>query len=449
MGEADDKPSVRRAGAPPAAEFVPARARKVAVYVGTTAGPVRIARLRRYPRSIATEFKSTTLLIVSSDYAEFVLQVVHRIASLRGVEFRIEFAAVRDDDAINLSGKSWQLGVFLAHALEVDGRFAALGEAFDEVLWCTGAVDPDELTLSAKQVGPKLSHPVQHEQMEAHAAAGVPVRVLVPQASKIEAEALVQGTEWGGLVVGARDVREAAHALGIALPAIEELHVAGRGAAPPAQKVQRPRGRILVFASVAVVAIMAAAGAAYTLYGTEPSVVPSPQHADEAPAPAVAEAPAGAGIGVQLWEWRAPAGTRCALVHEQRVAADLVPVALQGDGTATSRIGGASTLCAVELVVSNADAPRFVQADIERVPGLIAVCPTKPPVLSAVAPLTGQARWRCDLVVSAQSGSYRLTLVSGAEPPRDPNAWLPARTAPDALRAQGLQVQSLVHRLTP
>ena len=55
--------------------------------------------------------------------------------------YRLDFSAPVD------TGSSWQLGVFIAHALHAAGRLAQEGDSADTIIWATGAVRAVDLTM--------------------------------------------------------------------------------------------------------------------------------------------------------------------------------------------------------------------------------------------------------------------------------------------------------------
>ncbi len=161
-----------------------------AVYIATTEGPSRVLRLIEAPHqrhsAACLQFKSRKLPI-SAAYHEFVSFDGGVIARHSGSEqYRLDVSANIDD------GESWQLGVFIAHALAHRRTLAgATAEApddlsgVDSVIWATGALDAD---LSVKGVGHierklALSEPLfQHVSEQ-----GASLLAMLPAASKTKA----------------------------------------------------------------------------------------------------------------------------------------------------------------------------------------------------------------------------------------------------------------------
>ena len=123
---------------------------KVRVYVGTTEGSVAIERITREtaPNSAMCIGRSTREATASTGYEAFVKRpsgVIEReFGPYSPGAFRLDVSADIGD------GDSWQLGVFVAHALAVEGRLAEYHENADAVLWLTGEVAND---LEVRPVG--------------------------------------------------------------------------------------------------------------------------------------------------------------------------------------------------------------------------------------------------------------------------------------------------------
>jgi len=116
---------------------------KVRVYLATTRGAVLIERISREPapQSAICLKRTTKVLPVSAGYDAFVRQpsgVVEReFGPFEEGGFRLDVSGEVAD------GESWQLGIFVAHALKEAGELAGAEDAFDEVWWLTGEVDND------------------------------------------------------------------------------------------------------------------------------------------------------------------------------------------------------------------------------------------------------------------------------------------------------------------
>ena len=129
---------------------------KIRVYLATTQGPVLIERISREPapQSAICLKRTTKVLPVSAGYDAFVRQpsgVVEReFGPFDKGGFRLD---VSGEIA---AGESWQLGVFVAHALKEAGELAGSDEPFDEVWWLTGEVDNDLNVKAVAHVPDKI-----------------------------------------------------------------------------------------------------------------------------------------------------------------------------------------------------------------------------------------------------------------------------------------------------
>ena len=451
---------------------------KLAVYIGTTAGPVRIARLFRDATNflgIYQRIKSFDLV----DYGAFVAQVINRLAGERGQCFRMDLKG--EEEPHDLDGDSWQAGAFVAHALLTCDRFAAEGEAPAGVLWCTGQLDPvgdTEFVSANLLVRDKLRHPYTERMLRAFAAEGIPVRLMVPAPQQSEAVAAVGDYDWArGCVVAAASARSACKSLGIPVPVFEggASHPkvpAAPSPVPSGGPVGRRAPRQMAAIGVAVVAALAAAGFAAVKYlptgrastgaaviaeagpvpptvaiaasGGQAAPTTSPPVPVEIAVPVVSPPIPVSPVSVQVWEWRPPAGARCPPVQEGTLAPQVIAVTVGADGVGASRHGG--SLCAVEIVVSASQSPLYAVAQFDKGSGVLADCSPVPASLTGAALFAGQARLRCNVLANvARSGSYRVIVVAGAAPVGAVRA---TETA-DELRSRGLTVIAIQHTISP
>ncbi|MDA1101791.1 MAG: hypothetical protein O2967_22760 [Proteobacteria bacterium] len=133
--------------------------KSIAVYIATTGGPVQIERVtpERAPQSLICLGRSSTILPISGDYDDFVRPgsgiIEREFGTHEGISYRLDLSG-----AIG-SGQSWQLGVFLAHALATSGDTALMsGDAApDEVVIVTGRVDFDLKVDAVDHIPEKLA----------------------------------------------------------------------------------------------------------------------------------------------------------------------------------------------------------------------------------------------------------------------------------------------------
>ena len=154
---------------------------KVSVYVATTRGPVQIERITREaaPISQICLRRTTSVLPISTDYDHFVRQPSGVIERILGPFEPGGFRLDASDDIGD--GESWQLPVFVAHALDKAGCLAGPGETPDAVLWLTGTVDIDLRVGQVEFVADKLN--ASRELLPAIAASEAPVTLVLPNAN--------------------------------------------------------------------------------------------------------------------------------------------------------------------------------------------------------------------------------------------------------------------------
>jgi hypothetical protein len=114
---------------------------RLRVVVATTDGPSTIRRITPEDpdlRSVVCLAGTATALPISADYDAFVRRptgVVERDTGHRA--FRVDVDRPID------GGRSWQLGLYVAHRLKAAGRLAEDDQPADGIVWATGTVDAD------------------------------------------------------------------------------------------------------------------------------------------------------------------------------------------------------------------------------------------------------------------------------------------------------------------
>ena len=113
----------------------------VRVYIATTQGSVEIENIKDSPpgwKSFVLVNQSSSVVHLEPPYYAFIQKETGLIARCFGEKnFRLELSEKID------MGSSWQLGVFVAHALHHQGRLAKVGEVAATAVWATGTVDYD------------------------------------------------------------------------------------------------------------------------------------------------------------------------------------------------------------------------------------------------------------------------------------------------------------------
>jgi len=152
---------------------------KVRVVIATTEGPAEIDRItpEDAAQSVVCLRRSSQVLPISAGYDAFVRRpsgVIDREfpRAVPGV-YRLDLAAPVTN------GESWQLGVFIAHALVAAGRLAASGERSDRVIVATGRIDNDLHVLPVDQASEKSS--ALRVCVEEQRKRGNDIRLLAPR----------------------------------------------------------------------------------------------------------------------------------------------------------------------------------------------------------------------------------------------------------------------------
>lgn len=116
----------------------------IAVFIATTGGPVLIERITAEPapQSMICLGRSSEVLPISAAYDDFVRPgsgvIMREFGPYEEGAFRLDVGRRVD------MGKSWQLAVFIAHALMRDNSYELSDLANAKtVLWLTGEVDYD------------------------------------------------------------------------------------------------------------------------------------------------------------------------------------------------------------------------------------------------------------------------------------------------------------------
>ena len=189
-------------------------AMNVRVYLATTQGAVLIERISREPapQSAICLKRTTKILPVSGGYDAFVRQpsgVIEReFGPFDAGGFRLDVSGEIAD------GESWQLGVFVAHALKESGRLCGPDDDFDEVWWLTGEVDNDLSVQAVAHIPDKIR--AATDDMSAFVERGTPVTLFM---AKENLESIDRAElPYGVRVVGVATTEEVLEGVGYATP---------------------------------------------------------------------------------------------------------------------------------------------------------------------------------------------------------------------------------------
>lgn len=317
----------------------------IRVFIATTDGPAEVQRIAEEDpdvKSVVCLDGKAIALPISPDYDAFVR------APTGVIERSYGHRAFRLDVSREISnGLSWQLGLFVAHALHVAGRLAEDGTDAGEAIWLTGEVDRDLKVGPVDHVVEKLR---QSRRLFAElATAGTRITVVVPSAN-------APGTEdtwvrqWGIdtkhlNILTIESVGDVLDTLGLRRPGIP---TAGR-------RSKRSRGRLRFFAGAAAASVVAAIGltAAAEWSGLLPPVAQAAvERMVNSPLPEPSATPV---LDITAVETRAPEGNTCAAVQFGVVAPAVreTPLANHGRLDTTAARG----LCDLRYRITNRGAP--------------------------------------------------------------------------------------------
>ena len=416
--------------------------KRLGVFIATTDGPAQIQRIsrERAPLSMVILGSGSERLPVSNRYDDFARPGSGPVERFFGPfpegGFRLEVSGPIE------SGDSWQLGVFLAHAIEAGDGFAlvrddpSLGDGVDHIIWLTGQVDYDGQVSAVGHVQEKFY--ASRDALASWLASGVPVSLVVP-AGEDHRRLLDCELPTSARIIDANDAVGLCRELGIDSNA---GNVPTRG--PMAvTRLKAPRhinrslmvlGAILVGTSLAVLAATGQFGdvttwpkhltiwlAEQTEFPPQESQVPKaipppaetlvPKLTDKSP---VAE-PA---VGVSVHERRAPAGASCADVHFGGVAAAerLVDTNAIGQPKASR----AAELCGLLLIIDAGPKPRYLRAKVTVLLGRLIDANPPPEPLSGYRPVSGPQRWALALPPRTSGPlRYRVTVQVSKTSPID------------------------------
>ncbi len=162
--------------------------KRIAVSIATTDGPARIQRITAEDpevRSVVCLGGKAISLPISADYDAFVRNPTGIIQACFG------HGAFRIDVTRQITGGlSWQLGVFVAHALADADRLAGPDHRTTTALWASGEVDRDLKVGAVRDITLKLNR--SKEAFAAYRDEGVAITIAVPEDNAPEAEQAIK-----------------------------------------------------------------------------------------------------------------------------------------------------------------------------------------------------------------------------------------------------------------
>jgi hypothetical protein len=383
----------------------------VRIFIPTTDGPVAIERITREPaaQSAICVKRTTRVLPISAAYDAFVRApsgVIEREFGPwdRGA-FRLDVSGPITD------GESWQLGVFIAHALATENRLAGPDDDVAEALWITGALDSDLGVGAVGHVAEKLH--ASADLIDQHAKEQTTLRFFVPD-NNLKSMAARDDTETTA-VSSAKDIQR--H-----LDLLDEPDTPA-AVIPAAAPTEAPSGNGLrTLFTVLGISILVAGAGAFIYFDQKPAhetpvatptkptppvaaiakpavepvkTVPEPVKAVQVqPAPKAAPKPKPATAHVptlKVYELRAAAGGSCAAIQfsDAKPVKRLLKIA-SGDQLADSNVDG---LCGLEFEIAVGPEDRFVSAALNLTRGRF-VRNRLPEALKGNLATKGNLRWR-------------------------------------------------------
>jgi hypothetical protein len=208
---------------------------KLRVLIATTNGPVEVQLLTEEDpvigRCVACIGGTTETADIAAAYHAFVVRPTGVIEARFGHPcYRLDVSGRID------AGSSWQLGVFVAHALLAVGRLAQENDVADGILWVTGSVRPVDLTVGAvSHVPEKLANSLDRLKQELNARRPVLLAVPVDNAADVSPSAAKELLVLGAETITVSHAQALFYVLGLKLP------LAGsKGSAPTSGAVAFP-----------------------------------------------------------------------------------------------------------------------------------------------------------------------------------------------------------------
>jgi hypothetical protein len=334
--------------------------KRVRVLIATTEGPSEVQQITEEEpeiRSVICLDGTSEALPISADYESFVRKPTGVIERLYG------HSSYRTDVSHPISGgRSWQLGLLVAHDLFAAGCLATKGMAADEVLWVTGEVRHNLDVVGVDHACEKVRESAG--QLRAAVAGGGGLTLLVPPANRADIEAEIGGLGLGG---------------GVQIETLQSWQSGIRGLGGVGRA--RKQRRVLVIAALAIAAAGygawawmpadTAAGLDRLFGAPNPLSPPGPSTASAAlprpdpmpppprPAPPPASSPSSParpslGVDVFAVELRPPAGSTCGA--QRLTGGGLTETTVGRDASGEFPHRTARDLCDVEFRVRNTGA---------------------------------------------------------------------------------------------
>lgn len=408
-----------------------------AVFIATTGGPVQVLQItpERAPQSMVCVNRTTNVLPVSKLYDQFVKPgsgVVEReFGPFDNTSFRVDVSGPID------TGNSWQLGMYLVHALQgsPDHRLIEDIADADMIIWATGCVDYHLNVTEVDHVAAKIQ--ATGELFAEWAALGKPVSVITA-AGINESDARAAVADTGVQIFGAANAGQAGEILGLAGTQKSALVISGPAAKSGSARNIALAVLILVLAGGAVFAAllpekfaewseklkeMAGVQVAQEEPAPPPApaplapiakpVAPPPVAIAEPKPPPTPKSPALPKITVAISRLAPPAVATCMQVHFGGAAPDLKPVPELAAGD--HGISDRRTTCGLRFQFDGTG--KYLAVHMRLVSGRFVQATKKPAFLAGSQPVSGAQTWTIQLPQKASEPfAYDLAVLSSDKP---------------------------------
>jgi hypothetical protein len=436
----------------------------IAIFVATTGGPAEIERLTPEfaPQSMVCLRRGSDILPISDDYDDFVKRgsgVIER-------EFGpFDTASFRMDVSESIgAGKSWQLGVFAAHAVAASSELSLAGDDAtpDLVVWLTGEVDYDLGVGSVGHLPEKIA--ASHEFFTKWQQAGVPVLALVPEGqnfAEIIELALPEGVE----VVAVSKAIEIYPNLGISENYEYGLTPPNITSDPKGLGPYWLGGLIILILFVLLAGVDGYRSGFIDEFFSTASIMVKEKNTKKTEAKLASPTKISSSTSMnkpipvpqiesafQVFERRSPDNATCAKVHFDRVEAEAVEIKTANGGALAG--SHKKNICGLKFVLDLGEIAQFIAVELEIESGAFVSGNVKPSVFSGIKKAKGKQAWSLDLPRRlAEPLHYSLTAIIGKQPAAAEILWFKkqndGKRAAQALLKKGFVVLTWSHKIAP
>ena len=395
---------------------------KIRVYIPTTDGPVAVERITREPaaQSAVCVKRTTRVLPISAGYDAFVRApsgVIEReFGPFETGAFRLDVSAAIGD------GESWQLGVYLAHALAVEGRLAGPEDDCVQAIWATGAVDSDLRINGVSHVSEKIH--LSQELVAEMETTGIAVSAFVPLDNKDVADNTAAGFD----IAAVDTTEDILTSLQAAPSAVHATPIVVN----PAIEIPPKTGSRGITAVWVVLGLNVFGAASWYLSQADVRMDASPEVTVVKPQPVARPAAkpvekssptpvtkpeikkAVTPLTVGIAELRAPSGSHCAAIQFGTAKPVIVPLTASGQERPDSRVEG---LCGLEFSIMTGNVKRYARVDVAIRRGKLIKVDGLPAGLSGQTAFAGRKTWRVHVPKRlSRAIEYTLTVSYGDKP---------------------------------